>query len=95
MPIQRRIPKRGFKNPHRVEYKVFNLSQIEILAEKYGLQEFTTENLYVNGLINRTDKVKILGNGEFKTKLVFKVDAASAGAKAAIEAAGGSLELTA
>src|ERR1700755_2139271 len=48
MPIQRRIPKRGFTNPHRVEYKVFNLAQVEQLAEKYGIQEFSMENLYIN-----------------------------------------------
>jgi large subunit ribosomal protein L15 len=93
MPIQRRLPKRGFNNFHRVEYKVFNLAQIEQLVEKYGLTEFTMENLYVNGLAGRTDKVKILGNGELKTKIVFKVNAASEKAKSAIEAAGGSLEI--
>src|SRR3954451_19078388 len=58
MPIQRRIPKRGFKNPHRVEYTVLNLGQIEQLAEKYGFTEFSLENLYINGLINQTDRVK-------------------------------------
>jgi len=93
MPIQRRLPKRGFNNFHRVEYKVFNLAQIEQLVEKYGLTEFSMENLYVNGLAARTDKVKILGNGELKTKIVFKVNAASEKAKSAIEAAGGSLEI--
>jgi large subunit ribosomal protein L15 len=93
MPIQRRVPKRGFKNPHRVEYKVFNLGQVEQLAEKYGIQEFSLENLYVNGLISQTDKVKLLGNGELKTKLTFKVNAASEKAKAAIEAVGGSVEI--
>lgn len=93
MPIQRRLPKRGFKNPHRVEYKVFNLGQIEQLIEKYEIKEFTPENLYINGLISRTDKVKLLGNGELKSKLAFKVSAASEKAKAAIEAAGGSLEI--
>lgn len=93
MPIQRRLPKRGFNNFHRVEYKVFNLAQIEQLIEKYGLTEFSMENLYVNGLAGRTDKVKILGNGELKTKIVFKVNAASEKAKSAIEAAGGSLEI--
>lgn len=92
MPIQRRVPKRGFKNPDRVEYKVFNLGQIETIAEKYGFSEFNLENLYTNGLINRTDKVKILGNGDIKTKLAFKVNAVSAKAKAAIESAGGSVE---
>lgn len=93
MPIQRRLPKRGFNNFHRVEYKVFNLAQIEQLVEKYGLTEFSMENLYTNGLAGKTDKVKILGNGELKTKIVFKVNAASEKAKSAIEAAGGSLEI--
>jgi large subunit ribosomal protein L15 len=93
MPIQRRIPKRGFKNPHRIEYKVFNLGQIDQLAEKYGIQEFTLENLYTNGLISQTDRVKILGNGELKTKLTFKVNAISEKAKSAIEASGGSVEV--
>jgi large subunit ribosomal protein L15 len=93
MPIQRRLPKRGFNNPHRVEYKVFNLGQIESLIEKYGLEEFSVETLYSNGLVNRTDKVKILGNGELKSKLSFKVNAVSEKAKAAIESAGGSVDL--
>lgn len=93
MPIQRRVPKRGFKNINRVEYKVFNLGQIDQLAEKYGIQEFTLENLYTNGLIGQTDRVKILGNGELKTKLTFKINAISEKAKGAIEAAGGSVEI--
>ncbi len=93
MPIQRRIPKRGFKNPHRVAYKVFNLGQAGQLSEKYNITEFSMENLFVNGLINRTDKVKILGNGELKSKIHFKVNAASTKAKEAIEAAGGTLEI--
>jgi large subunit ribosomal protein L15 len=93
MPIQRRLPKRGFKNPHRIEYKVFNLGQVDQLVEKYGITEFSPENLYINGLINRTDKVKLLGNGELKSKVSFKVSAVSEKAKAAIEAAGGSLEI--
>ena len=93
MPIQRRIPKRGFKNPHRVEYKVFNIGQAEQLAGKYNISEFTLENLYINGLVSQTDKVKILGNGELTTKLTFRVNAVSEKAKAAIEAAGGSVEI--
>ncbi len=93
MPIQRRLPKRGFKNPHRVEYVVFNLGQIEQLADKYSIQEVSAEQLYINGLIKKTDLVKILGNGELKSKLSFKVNAASEKAKAAIEAAGGTLEI--
>ncbi len=93
MPIQRRVPKRGFKNINRIEYKVFNLGQIEQLVEKYGITEFSLENLYMNGLIAQTDRVKILGNGELKTKINFKVNAVSDKAKAAIEAAGGSVEV--
>ncbi len=93
MPIQRRIPKRGFKNHDRTEYKVFNLGQVEELTAKYGITEFSMEVLFMNGLINRTDKVKILANGEIKTKLNFKVNGASDKAKAAIEAVGGTLEI--
>lgn len=93
MPIQRRIPKRGFKNPHRVEYKVFNLGQVEQLAEKYNITEFTLENLFINGLVAQFDRVKILGNGEIKSKLSFRVNAVSEKAKAAIEAAGGTVEI--
>lgn len=93
MPIQRRMPKRGFKNLNRIENKVFNLGQLDFLIEKYAITEFTPDNLYINGLISRTDVVKILGNGELKTKMTFKVNAVSAKAKAAIEAAGGTVEL--
>lgn len=93
MPIQRRMPKRGFKNPNRVDYKVFNLGQLDFLIEKYGLEEFTPENLYINGLISRTDLVKVLASGELKTKINFKVNAVSEKARAAIEAAGGTVEL--
>jgi large subunit ribosomal protein L15 len=93
MPIQRRMPKRGFKSLNRIENKVFNLGQLDFLIEKYNITEFTPDNLYINGLINRTDVVKILGNGELKAKMTFKVNAVSAKAKTAIEAAGGSVEL--
>jgi len=93
MPIQRRMPKRGFKSLNRVDYKVFNLGQLDFLIEKYSIEEFNLDNLYVNGLINRTDAVKILGSGELKAKMIFKVNAVSEKAKQAIEAAGGSVEL--
>ncbi|SIT14632.1 LSU ribosomal protein L15P [Filimonas lacunae] len=93
MPIQRRIPKRGFKNNNRIEYTVFNLGQVSQISEKYGITEFSLENLYINGLVSRTDRVKILGNGELTAKITFKVDAVSEKAKAAIEAAGGTVEV--
>ena len=93
MPIQRRLPKRGFNNVHRVSYKVFNLGQIDQLAEKYDIKELSTENLYANGLISQTDLVKILANGELKSKLSFRVNAVSEKAKQAIEEAGGTIEI--
>jgi large subunit ribosomal protein L15 len=93
MPIQRRIPKVGFKNISRVEYKVFNLGQVESLVEKYGITEFSMENLYINGLISRTDKVKVLGNGAITAKVDFRVNAVSEKAKAVIEAGGGTVEI--
>ncbi len=93
MPIQRRLPKRGFNNIHRVSYKVFNLGQIDHLAEKYSIKEFSPENLYINGLIARSDLVKILGSGELKAKLAFRVNAVSEKAKQAIEEAGGTVEI--
>ena len=93
MPIQRRLPKRGFNNIHRVSYKVFNLGQIDQLVEKYDIKEFTLETLYTNGLIARTDLVKILANGDLKNKLTFKVNAASEKAKEAIVEAGGAIEI--
>ena len=93
MPIQRRIPKRGFNNIHRVEYKVFNLGQVDQLAEKYGISEFTPENLYINGLISQTDRVKLLGNGELKGKFSFRVHAVSEKAKSVVESAGGTVEI--
>lgn len=95
MPIQRRVPKRGFKNPHHISYKVLNLGQLEQLASKYNITEFSLENLYINGLISQTDRVKVLGNGEVKGKYSFRVNAISAKAKAAIEAAGGTVEIVA
>ncbi len=93
MPIQRRVPKRGFTNPHRVSYKVLNLGQIDAIAEKYELTEISPATLYINSLLSQTDYLKILGTGELKGKFDFKVNAISAKAKEAIEAAGGTVEI--
>jgi large subunit ribosomal protein L15 len=93
MPLQRRIPKVGFKNINRIEYKVLNLGQMDALIERYELKEITPESLYVVGLINRTDLIKVLGHGEMKSKIAFKVNAMSATAKTAIETLGGSVEI--
>ena len=93
MPIQRRIPKRGFTNINRVEYKVINIGQVDHYAEKYGIKEFTLDNLYINSLVGQNDRIKVLGNGEIKGSYTFKVNAISAKAKTAIEASGGTVEI--
>ena len=93
MPIQRRTPKRGFTNINRVEYKVINIGQVDHYAEKYGIKEFTLDNLYINSLVGQNDLIKVLGNGEIKGSYTFKVNAISAKAKAAIEASGGTVEI--
>lgn len=93
MPIQRRIPKRGFKNNNKITFKVFNLSQVVELMEKYELPEFNLDHLYINGLTSKTDKVKILGGGEINSAVVFRINAISESAQAAIVAAGGTIEI--
>ncbi len=93
MPIQRRVPKRGFKNFNRVEYVALNIGKIDHYAEKYGITEFTPENLYINSLISQNALVKLLGNGELKGKFTFRVNAASANAIKAVEALGGTVEI--
>lgn len=93
MPIHRRLPKRGFKNINRIDYKVLNLEQIDAIAKRFDLQEISPESLYVVGLLARTDLVKILGKGALTTKLTFRVNAVSESAKKAIEDAGGTLEI--
>ena len=93
MPIQRRVPKRGFKNINRIDYKVLNIGQIDELAVKYSITEFNLESLYFNGIISQNDRVKVLSNGEITGKFPFKVNAISAKAKVAIEAAGGTVEI--
>ena len=93
MPIQRRLPKRGFKNINKVEYNVFNLGKIDQLAEKYNLTEISPENLYINGLVNQKALIKILATGELKGKYSFRVNAISQKAKSAIESAGGTVEI--
>lgn len=90
MPIQRRLPKFGFKNINRVEYSPINLSTLQELAERKGLQVIGKEELAEAGLISAKKLIKILGNGELKAKLEVKADAFSKSAEAAIIAAGGS-----
>lgn len=90
MPLQRRVPKFGFTNINRVEYKGINLDTLQKIADEKGLSEITIAVLNDNGLVAKKDLVKILGRGELKAKLDITVHAYSKTAKAAIEAAGGS-----
>jgi large subunit ribosomal protein L15 len=90
MPLQRRVPKFGFKNINRVEYKPLNLDILQYLADKHAVTEITPEVLVQHGLVSKNDLVKILGRGELKAKLSVKAHAFSDTATKAIEAAGGS-----
>ena len=92
MPLQRRLPKFGFTNIKRVEYKAINLSTLEDLAAKNNLTEVTFETLVQAGFVSHNDKVKILGNGAITRALAVKANAFSKSAEAAIVAAGGSVE---
>lgn len=90
MPIQRRLPKFGFNNPNKVEYKAINLSTLAALSEKTGLTTITVDTMIENGLISKKDLVKILGKGELNVKLEVTANAFSKSAVAKIEAAQGS-----
>lgn len=92
MPLQRRVPKFGFKNPARVEYKAINLETIENLAEKHNLTTIDFDAMVANGLVSKNDKVKILGNGKLNKKVNVKAHAFSKSAKEAIEALEGTAE---
>jgi large subunit ribosomal protein L15 len=92
MPLQRRIPKHGFKNINRKEYKAINLSVLEELAEKNKLKKVDVQTLIESGLIARKDLVKILGNGKLTHKLEVKAHAFSESAQKAIEKLEGSIE---
>lgn len=89
MPMQRRLPKYGFNNIFRVEYKAINLSVLQDLAEKKGIEKITPAELREAGYLSKHKLVKILGNGELKAKLEVEANAFSKSAQAAIEAAGG------
>jgi large subunit ribosomal protein L15 len=93
MPLQRRVPKFGFTNPNRVEYKGVNLDTLQKLADDKKVKEITPAILNENGLVAKKDLVKILGRGELKAKLTVTVHGYSASAKAAIEAAGGKADV--
>ena len=91
MPLQRRVPKFGFKNINRVEYKAINLDAIQLIVERKNITDITIEVLRENGLVSRNDLVKILGRGELKSKVTVSAHKFSSSAKAGIEAQGGSI----
>lgn len=92
MPLQRRVPKFGFTNINRKEFKAINIATLQALAEKKNLSEITVDTLRDAGLVQKSTLVKILGEGELKTKLNVKAHAFSKSAVAAIEAQGGTAE---
>ena len=89
MPLQRRVPKFGFKNINHKEYFAVNLSTLQKLAERKNLEKIGIAELIAAGLTNGKELVKVLANGELKAKLTVEANAFSKTAKAAIEAAGG------
>ena len=90
-PMQRRLPKRGFQNINRIDYVPLNLSQLEKLAQQSDV--INVESLQAAGFAKTTDKIKVLGNGKLTSKVNITVHAISASAQAAVEAAGGSVQL--
>lgn len=92
-PMQRRLPKRGFKNVNRMEFVPLNLAQLEALVAKVGTASFDIQALVNAGVAKSSEKIKVLGNGKLSSKVELTVHAISASAKAAIEALGGSVQL--
>ena len=93
MPLQMRLPKRGFNNVNRVSYIALNLGRLSAISEKFGLTTIDTKALSEHGIVKKTDQVKILGGGELTCKLSVTAHAFSASAKSAIEAQGGTANL--
>ncbi len=93
MPLQMRLPKRGFKSPNRVEYRILNVSELQSFSEKYGVSEINLDVLLEKKYVRKNDKVKILGKGNLASKLKVSAHAHSAKAKEIIEAQGGSIDL--
>lgn len=91
MPLYRRVPKFGFKNINRKEFRGINIEMLQQLSEAKGINSFDPEVLFANGLSAKKDLIKILAKGELKTKLDVKAHAFSAAAAKAIEANGGTV----
>ena len=93
MPLQMRLPKRGFKNINRVEYVAINLKRLQEISDKFNLTSIDLDSLVANGIVKKKEKIKILANGELNCKLAVTAHAYSAKAKEAIEAQGGTINL--
>ena len=93
MPLQMRLPKRGFKNINRVEYVAINLARLQAISDKYKLDNIDIQALVDNGIVNKSDRVKVLGRGAVTSKLDITAHACSETAKNAIESAGGTITL--
>ena len=91
MPLQRRVPKGGFKNINRVEYKAINVAVLEALAEKNSLEKITVADLIQAGMVRKNQLVKILGQGQLNHKIEVEAHAFSKKAEEIITAAGGSI----
>ena len=91
MPLQRRVPKGGFKNFNRVEYKAINVAVLDALAEKNSLEKITVADLIQAGMVRKNQLIKILGQGQLNHKLEVEAHAFSKKAEEIITAAGGSI----
>ena len=93
MPIQMRLPKRGFNSPNRQSYIAINLSRLQEIHDKFNIKDVTVDALKENRIIKKSDRVKILGNGEISTAINVTVHAISESAKSHIESKGGSVTI--
>ena len=93
MPLQRRVPKFGFKNPNRKEYHGINLDTLQALADQHKVSEINVDFLREKSIVGKSDLVKVLGRGELSGKLSVEAHAFSKTATEAIEAKGGSVKI--
>ncbi len=93
MPLQMRLPKRGFNSPNRVEYVALNLGTLQAISDKHGLTDINPTSLFDAGIVKQGDRIKVLGNGEVTAGLTITAHAASASAREGIEKAGGTLTI--
>ena len=93
MPLQMRLPKKGFKNPNRKAFVALNLDQLQAMTDKFKVKDWTLEALETHNLISGNDKVKVLARGKINAKVNLTAHATSEAARKAVEAAGGSITI--